>query len=119
MEKFNLERALAGEPVITRDGREVTRLVKFEADREGYPLMGVLDENVRSWTIDGRFATFSENSPKDLFMKPKENAIWVNVYKREDGSLYIGGIYNNEQEAQNTKFTTFSNYIKTVKITES
>jgi hypothetical protein len=40
LEKFDLERALAGEPVITRLGKEVTQLVKFEADRQVYPLMG-------------------------------------------------------------------------------
>jgi hypothetical protein len=27
LDKFDLKRALAGEPVITRDGREVTQLI--------------------------------------------------------------------------------------------
>ena len=118
MEKFNLERALAGEPVITRDGREVTQLVKFDAPGANYALRGVSDGEIRSWTTDGRFSTFSENSPKDLFMKPKENAIWVNVYKEIDGSLYVGrDSFYSEVDAKSEGGALY-NYVKTIKITE-
>ena len=30
MKPFNLSEALSGAPVVTRDGREVTQLVRFE-----------------------------------------------------------------------------------------
>jgi DNA-directed RNA polymerase subunit E'/Rpb7 len=112
MEQFNLERALAGEPVITRDGKEVTQLVKFDAPAANYALRGVIDGEIKSWTSDGRFATFSENSPKDIFMKPKENAIWVNAYFGESGNLFIIG-FSSEEEAIKAKN---GNYVKTVKI---
>ena len=116
LEKFNLERALAGEPVITRDGKEVTQLVKFDAPEANYALRGVIDGEIKSWTTDGRFATFSENSPKDLFMKPKENAIWVNVYKRRDGTLSVGiGSFCSEPDAKSEGVGLY-NYLKTVKI---
>ena len=115
LEKFDLERALAGEPVITRLGKEVTQLVKFEADRQVYPLMGVLEKEVTCWTIDGRFSNDRESSDFDLFMKPKENAVWVNVFIGESGKLFVIG-FHSEEEAKATPLGR--NYLKTVKITE-
>jgi len=32
MKEFNLEKALAGEPLVTRDGREATHFTVFDAD---------------------------------------------------------------------------------------
>jgi hypothetical protein len=112
MEKFNLERALAGEPVITRNGKEVTQLVKFDTFGTTYVVGGVVDGDVKSWTIDGKHY----DKQLKLFMKPKENAIWVNVYKRSDGALVAGHYYDSEAKAKEKSLGR--NYIKTVKITE-
>jgi hypothetical protein len=97
MEKFNLERALAGEPVCTRDGREVTQLVNFDTIFFN-PIFGVVDGRVESWFKDGSYSE-SETTPFDLFMKPKENAIWVNVYKDYKGKLFTGCSHDSEKEA--------------------
>jgi hypothetical protein len=54
-------------------------------------------------------------------MKPKENAIWVNVYKRGDGRLEVSSFsYDNEAEAKKgvRSIGMGSNYLKTIKITE-
>jgi hypothetical protein len=116
MEKFNLERALAGEPVITRDGREVTRLTYFKEARNQYNLVGLLDGVVWGWDENGTSIVGYETI-SDLFMKPKENAIWVNVYKRKDGALDVGAFpFKSEAEAKEKSLG--SNYLKTVKITE-
>jgi hypothetical protein len=116
MEQFNLERALAGEPVITRNGDEVYELVKFDSTHS-YPIAGIVDGLLHRWTIDGKeFSHHSGESSLDLFMKPKENAIWVNVYKRNDGRLAIGNYYYTEAQAKQKSFG--NNSIKTVKITE-
>jgi hypothetical protein len=113
MEKFNLERALAGEPVITRDGREVTQLVKFDCINK-YNLYGVVNGQIESFNIDGSWYQSSHNN--DLFMKPKENAVWVNIYKDIDGRLYVGrDSYCSEADAKSEGGALY-NYVKTIKI---
>jgi hypothetical protein len=117
MEQFNLERALAGEPVCTRNGIEVTQLTYFKEAREQYNLVGLMDGVVCTWNEKGT-SIFGHETSSDLFMKPKENAIWVNVYKRKDGALVVGAFpFKSEAEAKEKSLG--SNYIKTVKITES
>jgi hypothetical protein len=115
MEKFNLERALAGEPVCTRDGREVTQLTLFDIDSR-YQLRGVLKKEVVSWTNDGDYYDDKdEDNQKDLFMKPKENAIWINVYKNENGFLYTTGVDFSSEESAKTSADNCG-YIRTIKI---
>jgi hypothetical protein len=119
LEKFDLERALAGEPVITRDGSQVTQLVKFDAPESTYTLRGVLDGDIKSWGIDGKYYAGNEDRPADLFMKPKENTIWVNVYRLSDGTLTLGNSYNTEKEAKKIKKKIKAmghNLLKTIKI---
>jgi hypothetical protein len=117
MEQFNLERALAGEPVITRDGHEVYELVKFDRVKS-YPIAGIIDGLLHRWTIDGKeFGHNSDESSLDLFMKPKENAIWVNVYKdRDSGSLFIGQAHREEEWAKLAINSTHAEFIRTIKI---
>ncbi len=81
MKPFNLERALAGDKVVTRDGREVTQLTKF--DCEGECLAGVLDLSLSTWNKNGQFWGTSEESDDDLFMAPKTVKHWVNFYSNE------------------------------------
>jgi hypothetical protein len=115
---FNLERALAGEPVITRDGRDVTQLVRFEA-KEGEPIYGVLDGRVQTWYVNGNYLRTSE-CKDDLFMKPKENSVWVNVYKDNGtGELILGSAFKSEAQAKMVSTQLeHSEYIRTIKITE-
>jgi hypothetical protein len=114
MEKFNLERALAGEPVITRDGSEVTRLFLIDVDSK-YKLVGVVKKSLLRWTDKGYFLDITNKSENDLFMKPKENAIWVNVYKNEYGKLFSRD-YSSEEEAKESADNI--GYLRTIKIVE-
>jgi hypothetical protein len=98
MEEFNLERALAGEPVCTRDGNEVTQLTYFEAPKDLFSVVGVLKNEVYCWQTNGRFLQTQEDA-KDLFIKPKEKVIWVNVYKSVRGFLFLGHQFDTEEEA--------------------
>jgi hypothetical protein len=76
---FDLERALAGDPVVTRNGRPVTQLVKFDVGNVISPVCGVLGDNILTWRVDGRH--FSNcGSTYDLFMAPKKRTVWVNLY---------------------------------------
>ena len=87
MNKFDLKAALAGERVITRDGREVSQLTHFNVitDRS---LCGVLDNEMCTWLIDGvRRVGGSDRENYQLFMAPKKLSGFVNVFIREEGNI--------------------------------
>jgi hypothetical protein len=96
MREFNLEQALAGHPVCTRDGREVTQLVKFDCESD-YCVFGVVkDSHVVCWFESGRYLE-SVESKTDLFMAPVKKTGWVARYK----DTWVGGkIYPTELDAQ-------------------
>ena len=72
MKPFDLEAALAGAPVVTRSGKPVTQLVKFDAIRSPFNLFGVVDGEVYSWGESGGY---------DLFMATVKREGWINIYK--------------------------------------
>lgn len=74
--------------VWTRDGLEVKQLTKFENVEDGYPIVGnVSGKGLRSYSIEGRYIVKSEKQ-YDLFLEHTEKEYFVNVYKRENGTLY-------------------------------
>ena len=81
MKPFDLEKAKTGEPVITRDGRDV-RIVCF--DRKGKcPLLGLVQfssdsEEVYAFDINGKAVIFSAC---DLFMKPVKKTYHYCIYE--------------------------------------
>lgn len=80
MIKFDLERALAGDKVVTRDGREVTQLTKFDLDMNTnmFYVAAVVDGGILC-----RFSQYglcSEHNGSDLFMAPKKLSGFIVVY---------------------------------------
>ena len=75
---FNLERALAGDKVITREGGEVNQLVSINTSScieiYGYD---VENNEVEVWCTDG---SHCGNVDSDLFMAPRALSGFVNVY---------------------------------------
>jgi hypothetical protein len=99
MSKFNLEKALAGEKVVTRDGREVTQLVMFKADSKCVLYgLDVDNDTIESWFTSG---TYHDGliSGADLLMAPKKLSGFVNVYT--DGDTTIHKKYNEAIEHAN------------------
>lgn len=86
MKTFDLEKALAGDPVITRDGRPVTQLTFFENAR-GDTFAGVLDGVIELWAENGEY-NHSYSSNFDLFMAPKTRQGWICVYQGLDGEYF-------------------------------
>lgn len=117
MEPFNLEKALAGEPVVTRDGREVTEIHYFKTDQGDYPLIAVIDENQEAFTKDGFFASSREECESDLFMKPKVVENWFNVYQDDNCNLATSFGFSSEEDARKNIMSVLK-YIKTIKITD-
>ena len=104
MKKFYLKEALAGKPVVSRDGRDVTQLVKFKTN-DGCTLVGLLDGYIYSWTTIGECVN-GLKTDADLFMKPIKKEGYVNIYK---GAL----IHSSEDEA---RMNSGDNLLITVKV---
>jgi hypothetical protein len=121
LEKFDLEKVIHGAKVVTRDGREVLELTKFENLGE-LPLVGVIDGYLETWTIKGQYSEIGP-SKMDLFLEDKVQSICVNIYKnKNNGEIFIGyNRYKSKEDAINDtydKFHTKSEYIKTIEITD-
>lgn len=79
MKPFNLEQALAGKPVVTRDGRPVTQLHLFKVDNP-FPLCGLTENNrIHQWSENGKQFLEGDNAG-DLFMASEKKSGWINIY---------------------------------------
>lgn len=71
---FDLEKALAGDQVVTRDGREVSQVTLFECE-EQFPIRAVINGEIEAFTKTGEYFATGESYDLDLFMKPKTRII--------------------------------------------
>ncbi len=76
MKPFNLERALAGAPVVTRDGGKVLDIKKWKTMPvpHTYPLICLVEQEdgifTVTYTLEGRYCK-EVDSLYDLFMESK------------------------------------------------
>jgi hypothetical protein len=120
LKKFDLEKALNGAKVVTRNGREVLQLTKFECINL-YSLVGVVDGAIKRWTEQGKFDTeHVGESHLDLFLAVEPQRIWANVFKNKYGNLYVGiDTYDSKEMALRCKGARDpESYIKTIEITD-
>jgi len=124
MKSFDLNKAIAGEPIFTRSGLPVQEFHYFEEVTTEWSVFAVVDGTVNAYTKDGRFnpsQSPTKDSPLDLMMKRPFMEKWINVYHRGD-KLYLGRQFNTEVEAKwayNTDADCYKKeylYIKTIKI---
>lgn len=87
MKPFNLERALAGDPVVTRDGRPVTQLTLFAVNQDE-PLVGICEGTIKRWYINGDYVPGSNGkSPQDLIMAPVKREGWIIVRSPDENGI--------------------------------
>lgn len=118
MKPFNLQSALAGEKVITRDGRPV-KIAGYNEEAVGYSkLAGWLEGTVECWSESGIYYDDKEESEYDLFMAPKKREVWVGYFEGANGNKAVVHAYS-KKEIENM-FIGFnsSRLITTVKIWE-
>ena len=90
---FDLERAKAGDPVITGDGKDV-RIICFDRNSEKFPIVVLKEDgSVMFITEKGHFSQIKGEIIRDLFMKPKKkpktNRVgWINIYPNNVGDLH-------------------------------
>lgn len=97
MKPFNLEKALAGEPVVTRDGRPVKIAAIDKVFVPHYVLIGWVNNMACTWYEAGVHST---NKDFDLFMAEKQKVKkegWVIMYKDEDGFGYTTSVIFQEK----------------------
>jgi hypothetical protein len=118
IEKFDLEKVIHGAKVVTRDGREVTELSKFNTYRK-LCLYGVVDDEVECWTIDGQYSERG-TSNMDLYLVGKVRRAWSNIYyDTEWDFLFIGETADSLEYAKSkAKSDSTVKYIKTIEITD-
>lgn len=103
MKNFDLEKALAGYPVCTRDGHKA-RIICFDARGGAYPVVALVDfgddgEGPVSYTTNGQVRLGLETE-FDLFMAHVKHDGLVNIYKTEDGVITSGRTFDNEEKAR-------------------
>ena len=114
MKPFNLEEALAGKPVVTREGKKVTELYLFKTANSNYPLRVCIDKDIKDYTDRGTYYAKDTTSEHDLFMEVPIIEGWVNVYY--DKKLAIGGTVFSSKEGAILYGKNNPIYIKTIKI---
>lgn len=108
MKDFNLEKAIAGAPLVTRDGRKVLEFKYFTQAFEGtrYPVFVILEhggEEVLSYTKQGEFSS-GRLSPEDLFMATTERKGYVNVLRAASGFMFCSRIYTSLTQAEEVDY---------------
>jgi len=119
MKKFNLFEALEGKPVITKNGKKVTQITKFNNVKTlPYCICGVVEGSLESWSIEGKYH-HSHESQLDIYMAEESKTIWINVWKHvKDGSL-SASIHSRKDKCDNEIDELLSHtLVKTIEITE-
>lgn len=110
LKPFDLQKAKAGKPVCTRDGRKA-RIICFDyAGETGYyPIVALVSydrgnncyERVLKYTSDGLFNKYGDyKHDEDLMMLPEKEEGWVNIYHDREGNVYTDeNVYNREEDA--------------------
>jgi hypothetical protein len=90
---FDLEAAKRGEPIITRDGREVKFIAHVPEAQRDQRVVFLLGNLVYTADEKGRLDK-DLDSFADLFMAPKKRTVWVNLCEN-----HIVYWYDSEKEA--------------------
>lgn len=115
MKPFNLEKALQGEPVVTRDGRDVTSISYIR--KSDYPpiVEAFIGKDKFIYVPTGRHFLYGD-SPLDLFMKSKTEKYYLNIYKEDiaSGIKHTGNLFRSYEVAR--ELACSSSYLKTIEI---
>jgi hypothetical protein len=116
MRPFEIELWKAGEPVITRDGREVEQLTYFDNKQGTHKFVGIVNGQLNSWKDNGYFVDELCETEHDLFHPEPE--MWVNVYEHNDSQWTTGKIMPSKEQAEERAQKDGSNtrYIGTFKL---
>src|SRR5882757_8341979 len=107
MKPFDLKAALAGDPVVTRDGRKVLGIHQFKNQSHSQNVyFEVVDTQglISVWNVYPDGSDMGKVVPRnlDLFMAPKKVTRWVLLYSGKDRRRpYYSVNFTTEEEAIN------------------
>lgn len=112
LKPFDIQKARAGKPVCTRDGRKARVLCYDFKQNEEYPILVAVEnkdgkECALLYSNDG-ISEMYKSSNNELVMFPEKKEGWVNIY--EDMRIYAS------EERAKMGISTERNYVTTVKI---
>ena len=87
---FDLEKAKAGEPVMTRDGCKA-RVICFDCEVVDFPLVALVTdpesgtETLETYRADGCYTIAMAVTDPDLVMAPVKKEGWMNIYSHDGG----------------------------------
>lgn len=120
MKPFNLERALAGDPVVTRDGQKVAEIAHLPSSGGKKTVVYARNNGYRWVTTQGKSLSIDAESDDDLFMAPKQVTVtrWVNLY---DYGLVSDGHLTEEEaiKGRTDNSGRLVPYAATIKITHT
>ena len=79
LKPFNLERAKAGDPIVTCDGRKAKFIAHVPEAKDTAKVVVLITSNVYSFRENGRVWSW-EDDQMDLYMASKKRTVWVNLY---------------------------------------
>ena len=91
MKPFNLEEALAGKHVVTRDERTVDNVFVCKNKAKKYPVIAIIEDAVYTHTLQGHFTSNDSESYFDLFMAEEETPLPQLEYAKIKD--HIGNVY--------------------------
>ena len=103
LKPFDIQKARAGKPVCTRDGRKA-RIICFDVNNDK-PIVAVIcckdGKETYPYTFYPNGLNMDNNvfSNTDLMMLPEKKEGWVNVYKGIDGVTFSKHPYTSKDEA--------------------
>lgn len=101
MKPFNLEEAIAGKPVITRDGEDVKELHYFKNCNELFVNSGGSVNRYSNQSDISRYFGTGEDSYRDLFMAPIAKTGYIVIIRSASSRDFVlcGKIYASEAAA--------------------
>lgn len=120
LKPFDLQKAKAGKPICTRDGRKAVFLTTLQNKR--FPVVAVVncgqEEEVYQYDING---IYDENDEAlDLMMLSEKKEGWVNIYRDIDNNIPYtenDNIYSSRDKAkESAKMLNMKTYIDTIKV---
>ena len=124
--KFNLEEALNGAKLETREGLKVKYVHLIENINNPHPLVVVLEDSdggdsISNYTVDGRYWSDGGDSKLDLFIVKEPKVYYANVYKDfKTRQVTLGGnLFDTEEDAiESAVEGGFMQYFKTISFTD-
>lgn len=105
MKPFDIEKAKAGKPVCTRDGKKA-RIICFDRNAAEYHIVALIEckgfpnkeEEIKVYNNAGKYFADGESS-HDLMMASEKKTGWINVYNSLGVISFSHNPYDTKEEA--------------------